>query len=238
MRNYLDVTVLVLPGDDGSYRVRVDSDEGGQGSAKMQLPFTLDSLAGAGPAAAGNSRAMSFGGAAAKTEGIAPERAADLGVALFEALFQGDARDVLMRAESIARTRPDAGLRIRLTMDLALPGMAAVASLPWELMRRRDMLPLVVSIDTPLVRSLDVPLPTIARPFMAPLRVMVLMSNPSGSAPLDLEEERRLISRAGRSCPVSGHLRQIRPDRAASGSRRRISSSTIWWRLPGPAASS
>src|SRR6186997_2130425 len=101
MRNYLDVTVLVLPDDDGSYRVRVDSDEGGQGSATMRLPFAMDALTGGGPAAPGDSRAMSFGGPGAEAEGIAPERAAGLGVELFEALFQGDARDVLMRTESV-----------------------------------------------------------------------------------------------------------------------------------------
>jgi len=71
MRNYLDVTVLVLPDDDGSYRVRVDSDEGGQGSATMRLPFAMDALTGGGPAAPGDSRAMSFGGPGAEAEGIA-----------------------------------------------------------------------------------------------------------------------------------------------------------------------
>lgn len=197
MRNYLDLTVFVSPNEDGSYRVRVESVEG-QGSSTMTLPVALPRVAVGGT---GTARGLGVVAPLLNEAGVAPEHATELGVALFEALFQGDARDVLMRTQAAASKSLDMGVRIRLAVNLSEPHMAAVASLPWELMRLRDKQPLVVSIDTPLVRSLDVAMSTNARPFLAPLRVMVLMSNPRGSAPLDLADERRRIDQSWANLP-------------------------------------
>ncbi len=123
---------------------------------------------------------------------VASKTAADFGADLFEALFRDEAREVLVRTESAAEGSGD-GVRIRLTMDLRGPGMAEVASLPWELMCRRGQRPLAVSTQTLLVRSLDVPGSTKLKPFRAPLRILALMSNPKGTSPLNLKEERKRI---------------------------------------------
>ena len=60
---------------------------------------------------------------------------------------------------------------------------------------------LAVSTQTPLVRSLDAPRPIDPRPFRAPLRIMALMSNPSGTAALNLDEERVRIEQSWARLP-------------------------------------
>jgi hypothetical protein len=51
-----------------------------------------------------------------------------------------------------------------------------------------------MSNRTPLVRSLDVPQPTEPQPYAPPLRILAVLSNPSGTPPLNLEEERGRIT--------------------------------------------
>lgn len=194
MKNYFDITVFISPGTDGSFNVRVASDQGGQGNSTLKLPFTFGELHGVVFGVDQTARdigsaqvALASAGALTATN---TRTATDFGVELFEALFQDDAKVVLVATESMAQHSPDTGVRIRLSMDLQAPGMALVASLPWELMCRKGQRPLVVSPDTPLVRSLDAPRPTDPRPFRAPLRILALMSNPKGSAALNLQGER------------------------------------------------
>ena len=195
MKKYLDITVVIAPGTGGAYAVRVESSEAGQGHSTLKLPFTLRDLAGAVFGVAQTARALSshtqdeVGRSAAADS----RSATDFGVELFEALFQGEARDLLAATDSRAQSSFDTGVRIRLSMDLQGAGMAEVASLPWELMCRRGQRALALSTQTPLVRSLDAPRPTEPRPFRAPLRILALMSKPSGTAALNLNEERARI---------------------------------------------
>jgi hypothetical protein len=189
MKNYLDITAVIAPGPDGSYAVRLASEEFGQHNATVKVPFTLADLAGAVFGAAQTSRAI---GSLAPSTGR--KTAEDFGVDLFEVLFKGEGRDLLVSAEAEARRVGDTGVRIRLSMDLEAAGMAAMASLPWELMcRGQGEDPMALSTKTTLVRALDVMGKTDPAPFVAPLRIMVLMSNPTGTPPLNLEEERRQI---------------------------------------------
>jgi hypothetical protein len=204
MTKYLDITIYISTDSEGSYTVRVESSEGGQGSSRFRLPFRLTDLAGAvfGVEKADLAREASVENAAPADALSAPARKpADFGAELFETLFQGDARDVLTRADTSARNSPETGLRLRLSMDLQSPGMAEVASLPWELMCRKGQRPLALSTQTPLVRSLDSPMPTEPRPFRAPLRIMALMSNPKGTGTLDLDKERAGIEKSWARLP-------------------------------------
>ena len=138
--------------------------------------------------------------------------AADFGVELFEALFQGGAREVL--AGTIERAwSQDAGVRIRLSMDLQGAGMAEVASLPWELMCRKGESALAVSDQTLLVRVLDALGPTEPRPYRSPLRIMVLMSRPSGTEKLNLDQERAGIKQNWANLP-SVEVVFVRPVKA------------------------
>jgi hypothetical protein len=197
--NYLDITVVISPGTEGAFAVRVESSQGGQGHSSLKLPFTLRDLAGAVFGVAQTARALSshtMQEAGRSVESAADTRsAADFGVALYEALFQGDARDVLTATISEAENRVDTGVRIRLWVDLQGPGMAEVASLPWELMCRKGQQALALSKRTPVVRALDAPQKTEPRPFRAPLRILALTSNPKGTEKLNLNAEREGIER-------------------------------------------
>ncbi len=194
MRNYLDISVFISPGSDGNYQVRVSSNEGGQGHSTLKLPFRLGDLAGVLFGVEESTRGLA---SLSKPQVPTPTKTVEeFGVQLFDALFQGDCRDVLVKTEGKADdTSGCDGVRIRLSMDLRGPGMAQVASLPWELMRRQDQHPLALSNRTPLVRSLDVPQPSEPRPFQAPLRILAVMSNPKDTPPLNLQEERARIEK-------------------------------------------
>jgi hypothetical protein len=63
-------------------------------------------------------------------------------------------------------------------------------------MCRKGEHPLALSTKTTLVRSFDVFGSTAPAPFVAPLRIMVIMSNPKGTTPLNLTEEARQIKKS------------------------------------------
>ncbi len=192
MRNYLDISVFISPGSDGNYQVQVSSNEGGQGHSTLKLPFRLGDLAGVLFGVEQSKRGLA---SLSNTQNPADARTIeDFSVALFEALFQGECRDVLAKTEAIAESNGDA-VRIRLSMDLRVPGMALAASLPWELMRRKGQIPLALSTKTLLVRSLSVPQPTYPPPFQATLRILAVLSNPVDTPMLKLEEERLRIAK-------------------------------------------
>ena len=195
MNNYIDITVFISPGTEGTYAVRVSSEAGGESHSTLKLPFTLADLAGAVSGVA-ETRAMAPAGGR-RSAGTDPRSAADFGVALFDALFQGKVRDLLVQTESQAQSQVDTGVHIRLSMDLQAPGMTEVASLPWELLcRGAGEDPMALSTQTTLVRALDVLGRTEPRPFRAPLRIMVVMSSPKDAPRLNLKEEKARIEQS------------------------------------------
>ncbi len=186
MKNYLDIKVVISPGTEGAYTVRVESDKSGPCNSTFKLPFTLRDLSEAVFGVAQTAR--DIGSIALKEAGsgvagaLDHKSAEDFGVELFEALFWGEVRDLLISTETEAKDSVDTGVRIRLSMDLQATGMAEVASLPWEWMcRSQGELPMFLSTQTTLVRALDVPGRTEPAPFVVPLRIMVVMSNPEGT---------------------------------------------------------
>jgi hypothetical protein len=203
MKNYLDVTIRIFleterGQEDGGgpglrparYRVLVDSPQG-QGESTLELPFTLGE-----PSRVVFDVAQTARNVTADTGLAGGPSHRDFGEKLYEALFKGEVKSRLDATIGMARERPDTGVRIRLSMNLQGHGMADVASLPWEFMRRpKDPSPLVMSNRTLLVRSLDVPEPTDPQPYQPPLRILALVSNPTGTAPLNLDEERARITK-------------------------------------------
>jgi hypothetical protein len=191
--DYVDVTVRISPRTVPTYTVAVSSPQGSCEST-LELPFSLDALAGVVFGVAQTLRDLT---PVELPEDVAggpkPPDPRTLGEQLFTALFQADARSVFDRTAAAAQVR-DGGIRLRLMMDLRHTGMTEVASLPWELMRPRDQGPLVVSNQTLLVRSPDIVQATEPRPFEPPLRILLVISNPRGSVPLNLEEERARIT--------------------------------------------
>jgi CHAT domain len=118
------------------------------------------------------------------------DSAKGFGSALFDALFQGEVRD-LYHAASAEADSAGKGLRITLLLGQA-PELMHV---PWEyLCEGGDFLS--VSERTPIVRYLD--LKKAHRPFRVdpPLRIVGMVSSPSDVIELNVEEEKRRLEHA------------------------------------------
>ena len=187
---YLDIYVMISPARGENFQVSAKSADGGEGNSELKLPFRLADLSPSIFGASSAARGMSAGN-------VPPERLLSVemvGVQLFDALFSGETREVLRSAEDAAKRNPDkTGVRIRLSMNLAAEGMAEVASLPWELMRRRNQNPLVVSVNTPVVRAFDTPISVPLHPIIGKLKILLLVSNPKDTSPLNLADEKARI---------------------------------------------
>ncbi|HWT01992.1 MAG TPA: CHAT domain-containing protein [Pyrinomonadaceae bacterium] len=92
---------------------------------------------------------------------------------LYEALFQGEVRDLYQQGLGRVRGNNDAGLRIRLR--IAPPELAA---LPWELLHDGDFF-LATSTKTPLTRFIE--LRTAIKDLKTALPIRVLIVIPEGS---------------------------------------------------------
>ena len=198
MTRYLEIALDLTELRDGSFEVKVRS-PAGQASAPFTPPF---SLADIGPVlAVGGVRRGAVGsdGDELRATVGGPDQ---VGVKLFQSLFRGGIGDILARTEGLAASRPDGGVRIRMNFNLLDGGTAAVAALPWELMRKTPSDdPLLVSTQTVLVRSLDVNRVVVPRPIEGPLRVLLIRANPKGTAALDLDREGELIGRSLATLP-------------------------------------
>lgn len=187
---YLDIYVMISPARGENFQVSAKSADGGEGNSDLKLPFRLGDLSSSIFGASSAARGMSVG--AEPTERMLS--AETVGIQLFDALFSGETREVLSRTEDVAKRREDkTGVRIRLSMNLAAEGIAEVASLPWELMRRRNQNPLVVSVNTPVVRAFDTAIPVYLHPITGKLKILLLVSNPKGTAQLNLGDEKARI---------------------------------------------
>ena len=113
------------------------------------------------------------------------ELAKDFGRRLFEATFGDEVRSCLRQSLDMA-SQQDTGLRLR----LHLTGAPELADLPWEFLYDPSLNRFfVLSGKTPLVRFLD--LPERIRPLAVqpPIRVLAMISTPSGFPPLDAARE-------------------------------------------------
>jgi hypothetical protein len=186
--DYVDIAVRISPGSGAQYRVAVTTPQGSCEST-LELPFELANLAGVVSGVAQTMRDIS------RTPVATGPNARELGAQLYRSLFHGNVASLLDRTDAVVRGMADTGIRIRLSMDMHGTGMAEVSSLPWELIAATPTdLPLVMSKRTVLVRSPDVLKPTDRIPFQPPLRILAVVSNPRGTSPLDLEEERVRIT--------------------------------------------
>jgi len=89
------------------------------------------------------------------------------------------------------------GLRIKLRFDLQDPELARLHALPWELLCQPETKRfLCLDRRLPVVRYLEVPTGVAAMAVPSPLRILVVMANPSGLPQLDVEKERRLLDAA------------------------------------------
>lgn len=186
---YQDFNIRILGKRDDGYDVSVESPAG---SVRSHIQLDVDGLAGRIGELSGK-----FRGAAAReaTYQHTPARTPqEIGGELFAALFTDGVRTMYDRSTGQVLGDPNAGLRLKLHFDLDDPQVSALAQLPWELVfdaSNQDFL--AQSRRTPIVRYIEVQRPLNLPPLHAPLRVLVVMSSPSGHAALDLTKERALI---------------------------------------------
>jgi len=175
---YLDFDLLIEHAEEG-YTARVLNSPAGQASVRFNLPFSeleLENfLLRVGRTRRGVRRVGS------------PEMQAvkSFGGRLFQAVFDDEVRGCL-RSSLDEASRQGAGLRVR----LRLTEVPDLADLPWEYLYNPALNRFfVLSAETPLVRYLD--LPERVRPLVVkpPLRVLVMISCPSGHPALDVERE-------------------------------------------------
>jgi hypothetical protein len=109
---------------------------------------------------------------------------------MFDALFQGDVRDLYHESLSEARVQSK-GLRI----TLALTEAPELMQLPWEYLYDAPNF-LSISTWTPVVRYLDLPRARSPLEVEHPLRVLALVSSPTDAVVLDVENEKAKLEGA------------------------------------------
>jgi hypothetical protein len=168
---YLDFDVYIEPAVNG-YRVQVNS-PAGQATHTFTLPFSdlevENFILRLGYTRRGVRRADSPELEAAKS----------FGARLFTAVFGGDVRSCL-RSSLDEASRHNLGLRIRLRLNNA----PELADLPWEYIYNQTLNRfLALSVETPIIRYLE--LPERIRPLSTspPLRVLAIIASPKNHPP-------------------------------------------------------
>ncbi len=125
-------------------------------------------------------------------EGCGSAETKELGSALFDALIWGRVRDLYQQARGGTSSDPAKGLRIRILLDPRDERLRPLLRLPWEILFDRSAdaggLP-ALDPRRPIVRTIDSieqTLPSTPGPLQ---RVLLALSNPRRSVPLDLDSE-------------------------------------------------
>jgi formylglycine-generating enzyme required for sulfatase activity len=195
MIQYEDFSIKIEPQRDDVYPVIVLRSPAGEARSSFHLPFDPDDLGDLLVDLGQTVRGTGQRPMRETAPGATRTRPQQIGDQLFNALFAGPVRSLLDQSLGMIRERQK-GLRIKLHIDPEDASLARLASLPWELMYRketRDFLNL--SRYTPILRYLDVQVPYVPLALEPPLRILVVISNPVDCAPLNLEHERDQIER-------------------------------------------
>jgi hypothetical protein len=185
----LDLDLLIEPAGPG-YRARVTDSPGGEAAAPFQLPFSPLELENFILKITGSVGAL--GRRARRLESPERQLVQSFGSRLFQAAFSQDVQDVLQDSLQQA-VRTGAGLRIR----LHLADTPELAGLPWEFLYDPSLKQAVtLSGDTALVRYLDLPVAAQPLTVSPPVRVLVMISNPTDFPNLDVAAERDRIDNA------------------------------------------
>lgn len=196
---------LLIQKAAAAYRVQVLDSPAGQASVDFSLPFSSLEI---------ENYLLRFNrqqGGVRRIDSPELKAAKTFGAGLFRAVFQGEVLGCLRGSLSEA-DRQEKGLRIR----LRLTEVPELIDLPWELLH--DPSPvnkfLALSDRTPVVRYLDLPESVRALQIKPPLRVLVVISSPTGYPRLDTEGEWQRLSGALQYLEQSGHVALERLDEA------------------------
>lgn len=118
-----------------------------------------------------------------------------MGDRLFQALFQGPVRSCWVRSLAELAREPEAGLRLKLQLNLTDPVLASLAELPWEYLFSQEHGGfLALQRNTPILRHMPLPLTGGKPPVARPLRVLIVSSQPRTMPSLALQDEGERIA--------------------------------------------
>jgi tetratricopeptide (TPR) repeat protein len=118
------------------------------------------------------------------------EAAKQFGQRMFNALFSADVRSALQGSLDEARRAGEGSTRVGVRIRLRLAGAPELANIPWEYIYNPTLNRfLVLSVETPLVRYLELPERIRAVRISLPLRIMVIISSPLDYPGLAVEQE-------------------------------------------------
>ncbi len=211
-RNYENFDLEIRGGDDG-YTVHLVS-PAGRVTAPFRIPLTDQELKILGLTVARGRRTRAL----ASTREVDEVKA--YGQRLFDGLFTGDVLGSYQASLGGLRADRHTGLRIRLRLTDA----PELAQIPWEYLydapNRRF---LALEDETPIVRYLDLPLPTGPLRVEPPLRILVMIASPGDIPPLDVAEEWARLNQALADLVRAGHVELHRLDHATvSGLRWKL----------------
>jgi hypothetical protein len=209
--NYKDFDLLLERAPKG-FRAQVLTSSAGQASVEFQLPFSDVEIENCLLKLGRTTRLVR------RIESNEMTTAKTFGGALFNAVFSGDVRACFRSATDEAR-RENTGIRLRIR--LADPELA---DLPWEFLYNPAVNRFVaLSVQTPLVRYMD--LPEIIQPIAVtpPIRVLVMISSPSDYPTLDVEAEWKRLNDSLADLVAAGTIAIDRLDNATlNGLQRRL----------------
>jgi len=144
-----------------------------------------------------------------------------LGERLFAALFQGEVLSLYERSFARLEEDADAGLRLELMFDPHDPDLAAVQTLPWELMRKPGNPNfLALSLRRPIVRYLAVSQTVKAAPRPNPLRILAVAAKPHHNLLSSLNLAHELCNLRETAGPSSG-IEVVTPERPTLAALRK-----------------
>lgn len=168
-----------------TYRVQAESPTGETVKSSFEPPFSAIELENfllrAGPSRRGVRRIDSQEVEAAK----------QYGQRMYSSIFTADVRGALQSSLDEARRRSETGRgRVGVRIRLRLTGAPELANIPWEYIYNSGLNRfLSLSVETPLVRYLE--LPERIRPIKVtpPIRIMVVIAGPRDYPQLDVQQE-------------------------------------------------
>lgn len=171
---YYDFDLLIEPTGD-RFKARVLDSPAGEATVQFKIPFTHTDVENF-YTKIGHTRLV---------ESSQMQKMRGFGQQLFDAVITGEVRDKFRESLAEVSSKRN-GLRIR----LRLADVPELANMPWEFMYDASLNRfLTLSIETPLVRYLDVPRdiqPLTVRP---PLKILAVISSPRNFPTLNAELE-------------------------------------------------
>jgi len=185
---------LMLDGHAGDYRALVVDSPAGQDKNQFEMLFQPDQLN-----ALLNRISMED-----------KDATRELGQGLFDTVFDARLQSLLNRSLDEAERQAN-GLRIR----LRLSEVPELINLPWEYLYDPAFQRFyALSVDTPIVRFLDLPDRAGSVAVVPPLKVLVMLSAPTDFAALDVEAEWSRLKQALAPLEERGLLQVERLDQA------------------------